>query len=68
MARKFGGELHVELTVWWSTFATAKLKYFILAYVRMVIPLEKTFTGGSKATKFMNVFFLKSFPIYIMRY
>ena len=66
--KKFGGELHVNLTVWWSTFAAAKLKYFILAYIRMVIPLEKTFTGGSKAMKFVNVFSLESFPLYGMWY
>ena len=26
--------------------------------------VEKTFTGGSKTTKFMSVFSLKSFPLY----
>ena len=28
---------------------------------------EKTFIGGSKATKFVNVFSLKSFPLYGVR-
>ena len=29
--------------------------------------MEKTFTGGSKTTKFVKVFFLESFPLYSIR-